>query len=34
MAAKKGESYTQAKLKLYFEIVALVLINVLNCEQN
>ena len=32
MEAKKGESYTQAKL--YFEIVALVLINVLNCEQN
>ena len=34
MESKKGESYTQAKLKLYFEIVALVLINVLNCGQN
>ena len=34
MEAKKGESYTQAKLKLYFENVALVLLNVLNCGQN
>ena len=34
MEAKKGESYTQAKLKLYFEIVTLVLINVLNCGQS
>ena len=34
MEEKKGESYTQAKLKLYFEIVALVLINFLNCGPN